>query len=70
MALEDNGSVYTWGWGEDGECGQGKNEDVEIPTKMKFFTTKTVVDVIAGNHHTLAITDKNELYSWGLGTFG
>lgn len=70
VALEDNGNLYSWGKGDEGECGHGKMEDCETPMKIKFFNTKTVVDVVTGNHHTLAVTDKNELYSWGQGSFG
>lgn len=70
VALEDNGNLYTWGKGDEGECGHGKYEDSEVPQRMKFFNTKNVIDVVAGNHHTLALTDLNELYSWGQSTFG
>ena len=31
LALEENGTLYSWGLGEKGECGQGKFEDVETP---------------------------------------
>jgi alpha-tubulin suppressor-like RCC1 family protein len=37
LALEDNGTLYSWGVGEKGECGHGKFEDIEAPTKIKFF---------------------------------
>ena len=70
LALEEKGSLYTWGVGEKGECGNGKFGDVEVPTKVKFFEDKKVQLVVAGNHHTLALTRNNELYAWGDGRYG
>jgi len=26
--------------------------------------------MVAGNHHSLALTSQNELYAWGLGIYG
>lgn len=40
LALDDKGALYSWGGGEKGECGHGKFEDVEVPTKIKFFEGK------------------------------
>jgi alpha-tubulin suppressor-like RCC1 family protein len=37
VALDDTGAIYSWGLGEKGECGHGKFEDIEVPTKIKFF---------------------------------
>jgi alpha-tubulin suppressor-like RCC1 family protein len=56
LALENNGTLYSWGAGEKGECGHGKFEDVETPQRIKYFDGKTIVKVAAGNHHTLALT--------------
>jgi alpha-tubulin suppressor-like RCC1 family protein len=56
LALDDHGTLYSWGISEKGECGNGKFEDVETPSRIKFFDGKIIVDVVAGNHHTLALT--------------
>ena len=56
--------------GEKGECGHGRFEDMEVPQRIKFFDGKTIVNVVAGNHHTLALTADNELYAWGDGRYG
>lgn len=70
LALEENGTLYSWGVGGKGECGHGKFEDVEVPTKIRFFDGKNITQVVAGNHHSLALTSKNEVYSWGDGRYG
>ena len=41
-----------------------------MPKRIRYFDGKLVVDVVAGNHHTLALTDSNELYAWGDGRYG
>ena len=70
MALEDNGTLYSWGAGEKGECGHGKFEDVETPQRIKFFDGKFITKIAVGNHHTLALTASNELFAWGDGRYG
>ena len=51
--------------GQHGECGHGKFEDMETPTKIKYFEGKRFVNIVAGNHHSLGLTAHNELYGWG-----
>ena len=65
LALDSNGEIYSWGSGKYGECGHGKFADVEVPTKIKYFEGKKFVNIVAGNHHSLALTSQNELYGWG-----
>ena len=43
LALENNGTLYSWGMCEKGECGHGKFEDVETPSRIKYFTGKAIV---------------------------
>ena len=41
MAIEQGGSLWTWGGGaatyNKGQCGHGNNENVNRPEKVKFF---------------------------------
>jgi len=59
LALEKNGTLWSWGTGDKGICGHGKFEDIETPQRIKFFDGKPVAQVAAGNHHTLALTMSN-----------
>ena len=65
LALENIGNVYSWGIGMQGECGHGIFKDAETPTRIKYLEGKNVVHLVAGNHHSLALTSNNEIYSWG-----
>ena len=31
---------------------------------------KFIIDISCGGFHTMALTDKGELFSWGAGTYG
>lgn len=55
-ALAADGSVYTWGWGEHGQLGNGDFKDVMVPTKLESL--KEVRKVACGGFHTLAVTRK------------
>ena len=70
LALDDNGGIYSWGAGQMGQCGHGKFEDLEVPTKIRYFEGKRFVNIVAGNHHSLALSSQNELYGWGQGDLG
>ena len=54
------------------QCGHGSSslDNVEEPTKVKYFSKLSIKNIAAGQHHSLALTEDNELYSWGLGKYG
>lgn len=64
-ALTDDGKVYTWGAGKEGELGHGDTEEVELPKLVEVLKEKKVVKLGAGNGFTIALTDGGELFSWG-----
>jgi len=74
VALADDGILYSWGGGgqsyNKGQCGHGTNDDAELPQIVKGMADKFVTKVAAGGFHTLALTEDDELYSWGSGTYG
>ncbi|XP_018362134.1 PREDICTED: protein pim1-like [Trachymyrmex cornetzi] len=42
---------------------------VEEPREMAEFAGKTIVKVVCGINHTLALTDKGKVYGWGLNSY-
>jgi alpha-tubulin suppressor-like RCC1 family protein len=51
----------------------GISPDIEIaaaPSFVKFFHKVAIQSVAAGSHHSLAITEDGDLYSWGEGKLG
>ncbi|XP_031486010.1 ultraviolet-B receptor UVR8 isoform X2 [Nymphaea colorata] len=70
MALTSDGRLYGWGWNKFGQVGVGDFIDHCSPQEVKFPSEQKVVQVSCGWRHTLAITDKGNVFSWGRGTCG
>ena len=69
LALKDDGTLWAWGEGGHGQLGIHSDNDHTIPYQVHgpdnvgYLTD--VVDVAAGQHHTLALKSDGTLYAWG-----
>lgn len=63
ILLTRQGEVYSFGTGANGRLGSGNNEDVEIPTKIKFDSK--IVSITAGYTHACAIDEEGRCFIWG-----
>ncbi|KAA8547038.1 hypothetical protein F0562_003467 [Nyssa sinensis] len=70
MALTSDGKLYGWGWNKFGQVGVGDNVDHCSPVQVKFPLDQKVVQISCGWRHTLAVTERNNVFSWGRGTNG
>jgi hypothetical protein len=70
MALMSNGQLFGWGWNKFGQVGIGHNFDCSSPMLVNFPHAQKVVQVSCGWRHTLAVTDRANVYSWGRGANG
>uniref|UniRef100_A0A5B7BRW3 Putative ultraviolet-B receptor UVR8 n=1 Tax=Davidia involucrata TaxID=16924 RepID=A0A5B7BRW3_DAVIN len=70
MALTSDGKLYGWGWNKFGQVGVGDNVDHCSPVQVKFPRDQKVVQISCGWRHTLAVTERNNVFSWGRGTNG
>uniref|UniRef100_A0A8C7JPW0 Alsin Rho guanine nucleotide exchange factor ALS2 n=1 Tax=Oncorhynchus kisutch TaxID=8019 RepID=A0A8C7JPW0_ONCKI len=64
--------VWSWGRGEEGQLGHGDNlpRSVLQPLCIKCLSSKEVVLVAAGAHHSLALTAQSQVFSWGSNSSG
>ena len=62
--------MYTYGDGDFSMTGQGGSKIISQPTLLKTLQNQRVVKVACGEYHTLALTDRYDLYSWGWGFEG
>lgn len=70
-AVTSSGRLYTWG-----ESGLGRLGSVDvqkfqnIPKEVTAFRSQPVLQVAAGDFHTMALTRGGHVYSWGCGSDG
>ena len=71
-AVSVDGDLFTWGDGFCGQLGHADKKPQVLPTQVTAgdFEDECVSNVSCGARHTLAVTEDNEVYSWGLGFFG
>ncbi|KAL3854212.1 hypothetical protein ACJMK2_013489, partial [Sinanodonta woodiana] len=62
--------VWSWGKNTKGQLGHGDMIDRCEPCCIQMLTEKQIVKLGLGSHHTLALTARGEVYSWGLNSSG
>ncbi|XP_004872332.1 alsin isoform X1 [Heterocephalus glaber] len=62
--------VWTWGKGKEGQLGHGDVLPRLQPLCVKCLDGKEVIHLEAGGYHSMALTAKSQVYSWGSNTFG
>jgi len=71
IALDEDGKTYAIGRKEYGRLGLGRDcEDAAVLTEISTLADKNVVNICCGSATSFAVTDKGELYGWGMGTVG
>jgi alpha-tubulin suppressor-like RCC1 family protein len=72
IAVTAEGGLYTWGKGR--AIGHGGDQDTQrlVPTKVTGggIGEAAVVQVAAGQEHSMSLTAAGQLYAWGEGTDG
>lgn len=72
FAIDNNDNVYAWGLNQYGQCAitksNGQLEDgftIKKPTEVKSLLGKKIKSIVAGEHHSIALTNDGEVFSWG-----
>lgn len=72
FAISHDNKVYAWGLNQFGQCAftdsEGNLEDGSLitkPTEIESLSNKNIVEIAAGEHHTLALTASGEVFAWG-----
>lgn len=67
-ALKKDGTVWTWGFNESGQLGDGSVADHATPYQVQGLAG--VVKISASYAHTLALTKDGKVWSWGNNYYG
>lgn len=73
VALRSDGQAVAWGDNTEGTLGNGRNRNSPTPVKVDrkgVLAKRSVVSVVAGGEHVLAVCSDGVLISWGNGTQG
>jgi regulator of chromosome condensation len=72
FAIDQNDQVFAWGLNQFGQCAltdsNGELEDGSLitkPTRIESLCGKEIIEIAAGEHHTLGLTKSGDVYSWG-----
>lgn len=64
VAIDNNGAVWTWGSGGDGELGNGTRVDSSLPVHISGLTN--VIQVSAGDGSSVALKADGTVWIWGI----
>lgn len=70
-AIANNGQIYCWGAGTNGQIGNSSTSNVNIPTAITTPNGVSSFSLISlGTDFSCAIANTGKIYCWGLGTTG
>ncbi|KAG8235979.1 hypothetical protein J437_LFUL015133, partial [Ladona fulva] len=70
LALTSNG-VYAWGSAQFGQIGVGMSSGQSpYPTLVESLCEEHIVEISAGQYHSMALTEDGRVYTWGWGVYG
>jgi len=70
LQLTRDGFVYSYGNPDFSVSGHGGSKYTPQPQILKHLSDKRVIQIACGEGHSLILTDKNDVYSWGRGYEG
>ena len=72
ICLDEDGNVYSWGYGKDGALGHQDYENVSHPQKIKYFEENKIkiIKIESGDYFTMALCNQGKIYTWGQNNYG
>jgi alpha-tubulin suppressor-like RCC1 family protein len=71
IALTINGKVFSWGRNDYGQLGHGSmNNYFNKPLMIEVLSNENISTICCGSHHSIALTEKGEVYAWGQNRLG
>lgn len=70
VALRKDGTVWTWGYNDYGQLGNGSTAQSSIPVQVSALSGMKMTAVAAGVYHTVALRDDGTVWVWGSNDYG
>ena len=70
LAIGSNGTVYAWGFNNNGQLGNGTTTMSLTPVAITLASGVTATAVAAGYAHSLGIGSNGRIYAWGSNSAG
>lgn len=81
VGLTHHGEIYSWGSNTSGRCGHGDRSGsmrsalkqlsgISLPKRIDALKNVKIVQIDAGEVHTLALSGSGRVFSWGGNSFG
>lgn len=71
LFLTETGSLYSCGWGADGQSGLGHYDSTSKPTLIQGdISGEKIVKVASSADCVLAVSEKGEVFGWGNSEYG
>jgi alpha-tubulin suppressor-like RCC1 family protein len=62
IALQRDSTVWTWGWNDSGQLGDGSRLDRSLPFQLPLTQ---IVMIAAGGDHSMALAADSTVWTWG-----
>lgn len=69
LAVTNNG-IYVWGSSKFGQLGLGKVLQCSSPELITSLAQEMIIDAVAGQYHSMALTADGRVFTWGWGVHG
>lgn len=69
-ALHSNNNIYCWGYGADGQLGNGQDQNESTPVKVKIPTNHKITQLLASSSSFCGLDESGQAFCWGYGADG
>ena len=63
--ITEQGALYSYGCNKFGVLGHENTNNIQTPLRVAPLLRKVIIKVATGHAHTMALTDYDEVFSWG-----